>query len=313
MLRTGGLVIALAAVSAWYFFGHLSPASAKRPVLPAAAEEVSVVPQEQAPKQFRDVSLARNLPPAYPRPESQWRAHEKEQYLKLLSKGTYDLMVVPFQVDGYAFDRATRSLMTAELSYAIGDMFGNRLPDPYLLSRALGEGARQYDPSVVVEVARKLGVERIIWGHVGHNRQNAMELTVQELSVNELPAKDFPPGPGRMRFPGIAFSDVKPPAEVFHSMLPEVLEVLGVEVPEQKGERKERQNVQEVLIPGEPMELFSHEDANPVRDAYFYQFLAALTPEHAERIRERFIERSLLAVYRIPPAVPGYRSLKARA
>ena len=52
-----------------------------------------------AVEQFSDLSLARNLPSAYPRPESQWRAHEKEQYLKLLLKGTYDLMVVPFQVD----------------------------------------------------------------------------------------------------------------------------------------------------------------------------------------------------------------------
>jgi len=55
------------------------------------------------------------------------------------------------------------------------------------------------------------------------------------------------------------------------------------------------------------------EKQEPARDAMYFQLLAVLTPDAAERTKERFAEKSLLALFSMSPDSPDYRLLKARA
>src|SRR5258706_3128901 len=90
-----------------------------------------------------DFSLAYGVPKTYPRPRSAWRVAEKAFYESLLSKGRFDVLVVPFQVQDYAFARDIRSLMTAQLAMAIAEASGAAVAHPHLLARPLGDGERR--------------------------------------------------------------------------------------------------------------------------------------------------------------------------
>jgi len=219
MSHTGTRVLALALIIA----SVCQAASATQEEVVAISGDGTGIQSAQPPQPvgaeqfiFSDQSVLDGLPPGYTRPASQWREREKQRYQDLLARGTYDLMVVPFQVHGYALDRPSRSLMTAELTYALAEATGKRLPDPYLLSRALGEGQRQYDSLEVTQVARKLGIEEIVWAHVGHTRELRMNLMVQQLKLWNFPAPSFAEGPGKKSFSGIPFSESESPIEVFH-------------------------------------------------------------------------------------------------
>ena len=319
MLRIGIFFVALvtlAVASTWYYFEHLVPVDKQQPFLSQKDTKHNIEqapPEEKYIRIFRDTAFRSGFPYPYPRPKSQWKVREKEQYLKLLERGGYDVLVVPFQVDNYAFDRPTRSLMTAELSYAISERTDYKLPDPYLLSRAFGDGERKYKFIEVHDLAKKLGVKKVIWTHVGHSRSNQMELTVQVLETGLTPLVDITPEPGKRKFSKISFSGEKPPIDVYHSMLPEILSALDMDIDTQINDTVIELLPKGTVLPENPMVMFSDGSKNSLQDAYYYQFLAYLTPSYDERTRERFIEKSLLAIYKVSPSTPGYRALKARA
>src|SRR5215467_13628159 len=114
-----------------------------------------------------DITIA-GFPRGFPRPVSAWQSGEKAFYEKVLSKGRFDVLVVPFQVEGGGLDRATRSLMTAEFALAVGAQ-GKKVPDPYLVARALGEGYRRLDLGEIYRLASTLQVSKIISVYVGHH------------------------------------------------------------------------------------------------------------------------------------------------
>ncbi len=302
MLRIGLTLLVLSAVVILSF--------------PAVSTESQLDVREQSPLNqqiagFSDPAFIRGIPRDYPRSESQWLNKEKQRYQDLLATSHYDLMVVPFQVHGFALDRPTRSLMTAQLSYALAKGTGLKLPDPYLLARALGEGERQYDVREVMRLAKRLGVKNVVWAHVGHNRKQRMNLYVQELPPDSRPQINFKHSTRNIAFSDIAFSDHNPPIEVYQSLLPEVLRALGVN--KQAEQIPAAHKTVNITLPETPKALFSGNSQDPVKNAYYFQFLAYLTPEYAERTRERFVEKSLLAVQTLPPDHTAYRALKARA
>src|SRR5262245_43527394 len=93
--------------------------------------------QEKPPAgRFHDVSMEYRLPKTYPRPKSEWREREKAFYASLLGNATYDILVVPFQVQNHALDRPIRSLMTAQLAFAIAAAQKGTVADPYVVARA---------------------------------------------------------------------------------------------------------------------------------------------------------------------------------
>src|SRR6185295_1940193 len=59
------------------------------------------------------------LPSGYQPSISPWESVEKARYRSLFPASSFDVLVVPYQVQGFALDRSTRSLMFAQLSMEI--------------------------------------------------------------------------------------------------------------------------------------------------------------------------------------------------
>jgi hypothetical protein len=126
----------------------------------------------------RDIAMEAQVPKAYPRPPSAWRTAEKAFYGDVLAKGRFEVLVVPFQVQDYAFARDIRSLMTAQLVAAMTAAGSPPIPDPYLVARALGDGERRFDLMQVFNLANRLGAKRIVLGYVGHDPKKAKTMRV---------------------------------------------------------------------------------------------------------------------------------------
>jgi len=221
--------------------------------------------QQQAAVQPHGDRPLDSIPKTYPRPASVWRTTEQDYYEGLLSKGRFDLLLVPFQVQDFALDRSTRSLMTAELAVAIGAA-QKKVPDPYLVGRALGDGERRLNVDRVNRLADKLQVTRIVWGYVGHLRDKTMRITIQYQDRPENPGE--PRGALEARhFEKVPFSEEDPPAEVFRRMLPEVLKTIGVDPPPPAGPGAESRFEADGLPPS-PLQMAS-DRAEPARDAYY--------------------------------------------
>src|SRR5688572_11964134 len=75
-------------------------------------------------------SVSAAPPPA----ASAWLDSERARYAAALAKQPVDILVVPFQVQGYGLDRIERAVMTADLAYAIGDASKLRVADPFLVA-----------------------------------------------------------------------------------------------------------------------------------------------------------------------------------
>ncbi|MBL1141405.1 MAG: hypothetical protein HND53_05160 [Proteobacteria bacterium] len=256
---------------------------------------------------YTDISVARGIAKKYPRPISEWRIKEKELYQSLLLNGDYDLVIVPFQVDKYAFDRATRSLMTSKLVYEITRDSNLKVPDPYLVYRALGEGKRQFSMKEVIQFAEKLGVKKVVYGYVGHDRQYKMDLTIMSLNIGLDSISD----PEVKSFNGISFTDEKPPIDVYDSLLLDILQFLKIDSSSLTSKNFE-QSIEIAGLPEDPVDLFLS-TSNPVNDAYILQLFAYLTPAKEERTKERFAEKSFIALSEISPNTEKYKALKARA
>src|ERR1700689_577018 len=128
---------------------------------------------------YFDQSMINAVPRAYPRPASEWIASEKRFYEKILLGGHYDVLVAPLQINGFGgFDRATRSLMSAELTAAIAKAQSGKVPDAYLIAKVVGEGQRQFPQEELFRLAKAVGARRIIWGAVGNDPRGLMTVMI---------------------------------------------------------------------------------------------------------------------------------------
>lgn len=274
-----------------------------------------------------DKDMAR-LPTTMPRAVSAWRTAEKAFYEQILAKGRFDTLVVPFQVQDHAFARNMRSLMTADLAMAMVQASGGKLsvPDPYLVARALGDGERRVELEQIFRIANVLNVSRVVVGYVGHEKGH-MRVTLHQYEKTGGERLGF--GQQHMHRPGklvsmrmvpsdrlnsrhferLAFTEVDTPLDVFHRQIPAMLDFLGVKGAAAAGVTS---RLDSAALPAAPLAMAS---AAPelARDAYYLQLLAALTPRSGERVGERFVEKSMLAVLQMSPESPDYRVLKARA
>lgn len=252
-----------------------------------------------------------NIPSSYPRPESEWKANEKTVYQNLLSSNRFDVLVVPFQVQEYALDRPTRSLMTAELALLIERAQKINAPDPYLVARALGDGDRRLDEKGVQAFAETLGVKKIVWGYVGHDRKNHMILTIKVQERGTNGALNDHAQARKKTFENIDFTDERPPIEIYQSMLPEILTAIGVDNTILTMPRPIAA-LDAAAFPADPLASSNAPD-NPAEDALIFQLLGYIAPAASERVKECFAEKSYLALLKLSPESPDYRVLKARA
>ena len=189
----------------------------------------------------------------------------------------------------YGLDRIERSLMTAELAYAIGDASDYTVADPFLVARALGEGMRRVDATGVDHLARTLGAKWIITGYVGHDLHHAFTLTLQVKDVSPQAQR----GPARLTqhdWRNIAFTDERTPALVFNDMLPDVLHALPLRPAAPKSSTPTSTTVAN-HITQTPRELVTTR-AGATTAAF--DLLGALGSSMSELSREREFERALL-------------------
>ena len=166
----------------------------------------------------------------YLAPPSAWLETERRLYAGLLANYRADVLVVPFQVQGYGLDRVERAVMTADLAYAIGSTRQYAVADPFLVARALGEGMRRLDPEAIEALATSLGAKKIVVAYVGHDDRHSLTLTIQVRDPLPAPGQQSQ-APWQKDWRKIAFTDERTPFVVFHEMLPDILRSLPLKLP----------------------------------------------------------------------------------
>lgn len=269
--------------------------------------------REAERREVADLAIDQAVPGSYKRPVSEWQAGEKAFYEKILLAGKFDVLVFPLQVQQWGFDAATRSLMTAKLAAAIAKTQKEKVADPYLVARVVGDGQRQFDTADFYRIATAVGAKRIVWGYTGHDQKGKMIVTVM--------VQDWPgPDPARVRwtpaaktkFENIAFDDENSPLAAYGELLPQMIKAIGYDPAALAGEKPES-SLGFTALPDSPLKMMAGADDQPANDAYSFLLLGALTPDHIARTRERFSEKAMLALSRMSHSSPEYRVLRARA
>ena len=226
-------------------------------------------------------------------PSSPWLQSEAALFTRALGRTKADLLVVPFQVQGYGLDRAERLIMSADLAYQLGR--GQRVADPFLVARALGDGARRYERSAVVKLAQKVGAHEVVMGYVGHDRQHHMTLTMKVFKLDPNDAVPVPSKELQKDWRAVPFSDANPPILVFHRMLPDVVRALSLRRarPNTRGSRVTRVRFP-MHIPASFAKLARGPSA-AVNGSIGLTLLGALSPSHPALSREHLFERAFVS------------------
>lgn len=217
---------------------------------------------------------------------SGWLDADRRIHADLLAAQGADILVVPLQTQGYGFDLTERSLMTAQLAYALGD----KVADPFLVSRALGEGRRRFSKDEVFNLAFRLKAKSIVYGYVGHLDRRHMNLTIRVTTLSSDPAKT-PQEHGQKDWRDIPFTHEDAPYLAFQRLLPEIVAHVGVKPAATKA--LDKTATFPARITATPPQLVAAEtNAMPASTALL--LLAHLAPSDAERTRERMFERALV-------------------
>jgi hypothetical protein len=244
-------------------------------------------------------------------PKSLWQESEKALNETVLKKRTYDVLIVPFQVSGYAIDRIDRALMTRYLSRALETSTDLKFPSPTLVMRTLGESSRTFNDYDVFQLANKLGVKKIIRGYVGHNLNEQMNITmiVQIRSDQEY----FSPTTKSEKYEwrDITISDERTPGEAFASILHDVTARLQLTKTKKKA-IKATLDEESPVLPSDIRELVTDKSTSPIVRAYYLQLLGMLHPEQSVT-KEQLFARSLVVLQEVSPHLSAFKVLKARA
>jgi hypothetical protein len=251
--------------------------------------------------------VAAPTPAPAPLAASAWLDSERARYAAVLAKQPADILVVPFQVQGYGLDRIERTVMTADLAYAIGDASALRVADPFLTALALGEGDRRIDSHAVERLAQQIGARGILFGYVGHDLKHAFTLTLKLQETSASSASQ----PWQRDWRSVSFSNEKPPAYVLHGMLPGVLKDLPLGLAP-KPAAAAPITAAPSRISASPLEFVSA-GASAGSGIARISLLATLLPGGAELARERMFERVLVAAIRENSSQPAQRFFESYA
>ena len=273
-----------------------------------AAEVFRVLTQ----RPFIDNAMAKFLPKQYTRPASEWQSSEKAFYEKIASSGKFDVLVVPFQVAGWGLDKSARSIMTAELALGISQFQKVKVPDPFLVAKALGDGQRQLKHEDIYRLADAIGAKRIVRGFAGHDRAGKMTVAILTQDYEGTVRKgDVWTSPvASKKFENIAFGDEVPAIQAYESVLPEILKSVGANAAPFAFAKADAK-LEMTELPPSPFNLIES-TGNPAQDAYGFLLYSALTPNGIDRTKRFFAEKAYLALLHLSPASPEYRALLAR-
>lgn len=225
-------------------------------------------------------------------PVSHWVETNRELYETILGKGKADILVVPFQVQGYGIGRIERAVMTADLAYSLG----SRVADPFLVARALGEGRRRINEAEILELARRLEARTVVVGYVGHLDRKSMNVSIQVWPLDESSVTSPRASRTQRDWRAVAFSHEVPPFLAFHGMLPDVIEKIAVKPAAGKPSAAARQKFPERLY-APPLSSVSARSPAVAPSSILLLF-GALAPSAAELSRERLLERALVTSMR---------------
>lgn len=246
-----------------------------------------------------------------PAPPSAWMESEKRLYTSVLVKHKVDVLIVPFQVQGYGFDRIERAVMTADLAYAIAGTGQHTVADPFLVSRALGEGMRRFSSASIQQLADQLGAAKVVIAYVGHDQHRSLYLTIQVRARSGKPSQPSSRTQWQKDWRGLAFTNERPPIDVFHQMLPEVLRSLPLGLAASPA-AKVRPVPVATSIAGAPLQSVTS-NAQRVSAPALLSLLGTLSAEADELSRERLFEKALVASMRTPDSGARGRFLEAHA
>jgi hypothetical protein len=279
-----------------------------QPMMFNRQDNVEIWPQQLPARDYldvlRDCFVATGLPYKLERPESLWLAAEHAAFKSALAKQRVDVLVAPFQVQGYGLERTERALMSADLAYQLGGSV--RVADPFLVARALGEGARRYERNDIVNLARAVGARTALIGYVGHDRAHHMTVTIETLTLDATkPA--LVTATAQKDWRAVPFADANPPFAVFHGMLPSIVKDLGFVAAGKTGARKA------AALPSSASFSLADlaSDKTAIGASVALDLLGALASSTDELARERLFERALVTSWHFD--APGDSTAFARA
>jgi hypothetical protein len=298
--------------------GNAELKTALRPILPRAAIAVllsGVVAYSaiELRSQIRDAVLA--LVPERPR-ASGWLEHQKSLFTQVLSGAQCEVLVVPFETGEatdarptHSLDRPARSLITRQVAAGIAAHAGLCVADPTLVARALGPRARNHDWSQISRLAEATGARWVVRGAIKlDSAQRAYEVAVQ-VFVRE-PGDKPRWGQGEaVEWGPVAFSDELPPEVAFQSLVPSVVEHLGLPVESRPQDAPAAPRPPE--LPPAPSEL-ADDPGSALARAERLQLVAVTYPP-SDVNGENLWERSLIAAAHLPDRDEGARMVRARA
>jgi hypothetical protein len=226
-------------------------------------------------------------------------------FTELLKPGGYDVMVAPIRSEGYAVDRISRSLILKALSRELTAR-KLRVPNPDVLSRALGEGRRTIELGEVVTFARPLGVEKLVIVGVGHDRLGHLK-----ASVGVLPIKGFETAPKPQPLAEFSLGAGEHPSAI--SRVIEFAMLDGLALSDKSPARSKGAVVAKRALPASPIDAMAIKGDDAVGRAIALQLIASLAPDAPERGRERLFEQALIAAQALPREDPFSAFFLARA
>jgi hypothetical protein len=262
---------------------------------------------------IRDVVLA--VAPERGR-ASGWLERKKALFTEILSSGQCDVLVLPFETGeaanarpAHSLDRPARSLMTRQVAAGIAAQTGLCVADPTLVSRALGPRTRNHDWHQILRLAEATGARWIVRGDVKlDGAQQSFDAAVQMYSREPGEKPRWSPGETTEWGP-LTFTDELPPEVAFQSLVPSVVEHLGL--PAASPGRDASAVARTPDLPSTPAEL-ANDPGSPLARAQRLQLVAATYPP-SDVSGEQLWERSLIAVAQLAAHDEAARTVRARA
>jgi hypothetical protein len=239
-----------------------------------------------------------SYPSSVDRPESLWLASERTWAAEILARASADVIVVPFQVQGYGIDRAERALMTMAFAKEFSNARRLKVADPRFVSLAFGEGFRRFDPATVSAVGKSAKASFALVGYVGHDAKHHMVLTLQLLDLRAQPTSVAPQS-GKLvwqrDWTSIPFSDEVPPALTLIGLLPSLIkEIPALPGTEGWSAAKGATLPRHSSFVATPIDAVTSKSGG-IDQAVLLTLLGSLTSTYADLPRERLFERALLA------------------
>jgi hypothetical protein len=245
-------------------------------------------------------------------PVSSYFEEEKKFYKQLLEGQTYDVMIVPFQTQANGIDHVGRMLMTYRLALAIESHTAAKVVPLPVLYPALGSTARYYDEKEIQDLAKRLGVSRIIWGYAGNrNYPDKNNYQVTFSIVDQKVGPDLSAtGSKYKRWDYHIISADTLPSQYFESKLDEVLTFLNIPLQSETPRRTEASDTGSYRL-DDPQKVLASDHYSRIEQSYLLQFFAMLAP--CDYQKTRLFVRSIANVYPVDPADADRRLIEARA